>query len=437
MHPYIANTCYKISKRFYVSSPIELEIAVQLSNEDIHLMEFYLQNTRFLYLEFNKILTSRLKICNEGFGQPLSFDNFCLEFNQYYYKDFIYIKPKYTKNICMRVSTKDTWMSLCKKNIIVLRPTINYLVSLQTLQLCCNYLTFLPDEICELKNLSRLIIAKNRIEHLPQNIGMLRNLRELNVSGNMLKSLPHSFTSLRQLTFLILNDNKIEELSHELSGCISLKYLFVARNKIKYIGAELMLLPFLRIIDYQNNPIESRDSIHKPEKNMTLQEICARKILNCKTRVSKDLSSCSKEFLLGVKECFFCGGAFFNSWHEVNLCRVINEAPVTFRAKLCKLHFRDQTEYISKLFYLSDQRIGFHLCNENYPRVSELFILTSYLPNKLKEIQKYLKKEESLNEVPLFTLIDGYDLIDNNYVKNAEKLLKISFKDEFRYSEQM
>lgn len=339
----------------------------------------------------------------------------------------------------MNVSNKDTWMSLCKKNIILLRPNIKQLVTLQTLQLCCNYLTFLPDEICELRNLSRFIVAKNRLKQLPGNIGLLRNLRELNVAGNALTSLPKSFTSLRQLTFLILNDNRISELSHELSGCISLKYLFVARNRIESLGAELMLLPFLKIIDYQSNPLEKNDFCAVQKDVYSLQELCARRIINCHTHIPVNTSLYIRNQLLKVRECFFCGGAFFDYWYEVNLSKVINETPVTFKAKLCKPHFRDQMEYVSKLLYLHDNRIGYHLCNENYPKISELFVLTSYLPRKLQEIRKFVKNKNKLpiDKIPLFTLIEGYDLINKEYVKYAGTLHRMTYKDDYRYSEPM
>lgn len=433
--------CYivKYLYKYFRNHEFILEIAVRINKSDMNSLTKIPKHSAFAYIENIKLINHRLKIANEPLTLYFQIMNDGLEFNTYFYNDFIYIKSDFIKEINMNILRKNCWLTLCNKNIFLIRPTIKQIIHLKTIQLCCNLLSFLPDEICELKNLNRFLVSKNKIKELPKNFGLLRNLRELNVASNLLTSIPKSFTSLRHLSFLILNDNKIKDLSHELAGCFSLKYLFIARNKIETLGAELMLLPFLRTIDYQDNPIEKRVINHKkPRKLNSLREICARKVINCQTHVPKNTCEYIKGVLVNVRECYFCGGSFFENWFEVNLFKVINEKKVPFKAKICKPHFRDQSEYISKLLYIHEHKIGYHLCNENYPKISELFILTSYPPDKLAEMYKYVKsnKEKKQEKAPLFTLIDGHDtIVDKDYISYADMLLQMTYKDDYIYSE--
>jgi len=93
--------------------------------------------------------------------------------------------------------------------------------SLVELNLECNQIISIPNEVCEMKTLKSLILTNNQIKEMPEN---LVNLELLVLSGNSLESLPESITRLKQLKTLILTDNLFSfqekvKIKKSLSAC--------------------------------------------------------------------------------------------------------------------------------------------------------------------------------------------------------------------------
>ena len=121
---------------------------------------------------------------------------------------------------------------------------------LLTLDLAYNNLTELPDQLCSsLCLISELNVSCNKLTCLPENVGMLQHLRTIKANGNNLNSLPtdigrsvqfshsvsmNSFrTSLslqhrcKMLETLNLSENILQSLPSELSGCSKLQTLLL------------------------------------------------------------------------------------------------------------------------------------------------------------------------------------------------------------------
>lgn len=86
---------------------------------------------------------------------------------------------------------------------------IGALKNLKFINVMCNKLTVLPDEICNLTSLYRLGAKSNFLQELPENFGALINLVELFLTDNCLKTFPDSLqhcTALVKLQVLTTHD---------------------------------------------------------------------------------------------------------------------------------------------------------------------------------------------------------------------------------------
>ncbi|KAF7406107.1 hypothetical protein HZH68_005476 [Vespula germanica] len=99
-------------------------------------------------------------------------------------------------------------INACKTNIPMIPKCINEFLALVTIDASFNYITWLPDEICDLHNLQNLIINNNLLVSLPDSIGQLTSLKTLKASYNALTCLPSSMMHLNNLQFLDLYDNE-------------------------------------------------------------------------------------------------------------------------------------------------------------------------------------------------------------------------------------
>ncbi|KAI4497551.1 hypothetical protein M0802_007321 [Mischocyttarus mexicanus] len=124
------------------------------------------------------------------------------------------------QDIKAKFNLKD--INICRTNIAMIPKCINKFVDLVTIDAGYNYLTWLPDEICDLHNLQNLIIHDNLLVSLPDSIGQLVSLKTLKVSNNSLTSLPSSMIHLNNLQFLDLYNN---ELFKETNGNINMTNL--------------------------------------------------------------------------------------------------------------------------------------------------------------------------------------------------------------------
>ncbi|EPR79477.1 Leucine rich repeat protein [Spraguea lophii 42_110] len=80
--------------------------------------------------------------------------------------------------------------------------------NLRHLNLSCNLLEIIPDEIFCLKFLKTLDLSKNKLTELPKMIGRLIELESLNLKGNKIIQISENLANLKNLIFLNLSENE-------------------------------------------------------------------------------------------------------------------------------------------------------------------------------------------------------------------------------------
>ncbi|XP_011500986.1 PREDICTED: leucine-rich repeat protein 1 [Ceratosolen solmsi marchali] len=127
----------------------------------------------------------------------------------------------------------------------------NITKTLRSLNLSCNKLTKIPDEISKLHALLSLNINNNLISSLPEGIGNLKKLKYLNISKNNITNLPGSMTNLRlyeldisENSFQINNDNTISVCDIKISCLVDLAAQVVIKTRIYY---DASIIPFTLI----------------------------------------------------------------------------------------------------------------------------------------------------------------------------------------------
>lgn len=129
--------------------------------------------------------------------------------------------------------------------------------ALTTLDLSCNQLTRIPNNLALLKQLRRLSLANNNMAEFPTCVCNLGNLIELDLSFNRLSSVPASISKLLKLERLVLNNNYIsKELPDEIQNLVSLKELDVRYNRLTSVDV-LSSLPQLEVLYASKNQITS------------------------------------------------------------------------------------------------------------------------------------------------------------------------------------
>ncbi|KAM4737427.1 leucine-rich repeat-containing protein 47 isoform 2-T2 [Anableps anableps] len=160
---------------------------------------------------------------------------------------------------------------------------IQHLTNLQSLVLCRNKLTSIPDVLGTLKSLKVLDLSVNNLKGLPQGITQLKELNTLNVSCNCLEALPDGLSQctklstinvsknqitafppdlfserLDLLSTLVASDNSVQELSGEIYKLSALKVLDVSNNKLSEIPADLSDCPKLKEINFKGNKLSDK-----------------------------------------------------------------------------------------------------------------------------------------------------------------------------------
>ena len=86
------------------------------------------------------------------------------------------------------------------------------LPKLTSLNLYCNELQSIPDEIWKLTHLTSISLGKNYISNLPESIGKLNMLNCLEINENNLTELPQSINNLTRLSCLNIAMNNFQKL---------------------------------------------------------------------------------------------------------------------------------------------------------------------------------------------------------------------------------
>ena len=95
----------------------------------------------------------------------------------------------------------------------------------------------------------------NEISVLPPGIGLWKVCSQLRLSDNRIRVLPPEIGKLRCMGMLHVDNNRLEALPLELAKCVSLNYLDFKNNRVTRIPVQLGVLPKLKDIEYELNPL--------------------------------------------------------------------------------------------------------------------------------------------------------------------------------------
>lgn len=178
---------------------------------------------------------------------------------------------KAAKN-AVRITPEDTYrLTLSRAGLTIFPKCLTRLTHLNMLDLSCNQINKLPDNIGILASLTRLDVRSNKLQALPQSIGRMSRLTYLNASNNFLTSqgLPPSLGSLASLKTLNLGLNKLDSLPPTFEGLRGLEELKLFYNQFVVAPEFLKGLSNLKV-DLRGNPLvkdeeESEDVAEEPQ----------------------------------------------------------------------------------------------------------------------------------------------------------------------------
>lgn len=199
---------------------------------------------------------------------------------------------KAAKN-AIRITPEDAYKLILSRMCLTTFPKcLIRLTHVNMLDLSCNQIIKLPDNIGVLRSLTRLDLRSNKLRSLPESIGRLSQLTYLNVSNNFLTSagLPPSIGSLASLKTLNLGLNKLDSLPPTFQALHSLEELKLFYNKFVVLPDFLKALSSLTKVDLRGNLLENQEEYEdvreKPEpveKLILVHEsiLCRRCIKRC------------------------------------------------------------------------------------------------------------------------------------------------------------
>ncbi|XP_033116211.1 leucine-rich repeat-containing protein 59-like [Anneissia japonica] len=101
------------------------------------------------------------------------------------------------------------------------------------IDLSCNQLQTLPDNIGILSHIVKLDLSKNVLTSLPNGIGNLPKLQHLDLLGNKIRTLPTSVAQLKALRWLDLKENPLEEPLRRVAGdCLNDKECRICATRV-------------------------------------------------------------------------------------------------------------------------------------------------------------------------------------------------------------
>lgn len=119
--------------------------------------------------------------------------------------------------------------------------------------LCRRRLETVPLSVfAEPANLSVLDLSCNSLVGLPDNIGDLINLVSLDLSCNQLSVLPTGMGQLTKLESLNVSHNELVELSESIGFLLQLRMLDVSSNRLRDLPQSLACLPHLHEVNFQD-----------------------------------------------------------------------------------------------------------------------------------------------------------------------------------------
>lgn len=255
-------------------------------------------------------------------------------------------------------------MNYCSRQLIQMVPSaFSELKNLTTLQLCCNSLTEVPQEICLLRRLVTLSLSNNKLKSLPATIGYLINLENLYLDRNQLITLPRSFSGLTKLKVLSLAANQFTEIPRSVMLLNRLVTLECDRNpNLRGVPSEITRFSQLARFHVEECPKLLRESQYSQfSKNHTsigvpsLLECSARSLIRHRRPIIYSAPRHLKLLLSCAEECSFCSGPMINA--RATYCRTIKriDRPFPVTELLCCAHWRNEEERHKAIFSSAPQ----------------------------------------------------------------------------------
>ena len=127
---------------------------------------------------------------------------------------------------------------------------------LESLQLGFNKLVTFPLAVCVLaETLVTLNISCNAITHLPEELGQLSQLKQLIVRENKLVNIPKSIGNLTKLQLFDAAKNRLEVIPNEFCRCKSILRLDLEQNRIRMLPWDFDRLSSIQILRLRDNPV--------------------------------------------------------------------------------------------------------------------------------------------------------------------------------------
>lgn len=250
-------------------------------------------------------------------------------------------------------------MNYCSRQLTQMVPSaFSELKSLTTLQLCCNALTEVPQEICLLRRLETLSLSNNKLKSLPATIGYLINLENLHLDRNQLITLPRSISGLIKLRVLSLAANQFTDIPRSVMLLNRLVTLECDRNpNLRAVPSEITRFSQLGRFHVEECPKLLKDSQYSQySKNHTskgvpsLLECSARSLIRHHQPIIYSAPRHIKLFLSRAEECSFCSGPMIDA--RAAHCRTIKRIDRHFPIieQLCCAHWRNEEERHKAIF---------------------------------------------------------------------------------------
>ena len=252
-----------------------------------------------------------------------------------------------------------TVMNYCSRNLTrVAYSSFSYLKCLTSLQLCCNSLVEVPQEICLLRRLETLSLSNNKLKSLPSTIGYLVNLEYLYLDRNELSTLPRSISGLKKLKVLSLAANQFTEIPQSVMLLNRLVTFECDRNpNLLAVPAEIIRFSQLARFHVEECPKLLKESQYiefgKDRTNKgvpSLLECSARSLIRHRKSVLFSIPRHIKLFLSRCEECSFCSGPMIDSQviHSRTIKRIDRSFPII--EKICCAHWKKEEERLTAIF---------------------------------------------------------------------------------------
>ncbi|XP_030063459.1 leucine-rich repeat-containing protein 39 [Microcaecilia unicolor] len=176
-------------------------------------------------------------------------------------------------------------LDLSRNSIVEIPREIGQLIKLQELLVSYNKIKDIPVELSSCENLEKLDLAVNRdIRDLPQQLSSLKKLYHLDLSMNQFTTIPSAVLNMPALEWLDMGSNKLQELPeaidrmenlhtfwlprneithipHTISNMSNLSTFVLSSNKLRDIPVCLLDMPYLRFVNFRDNPLELQVSL--------------------------------------------------------------------------------------------------------------------------------------------------------------------------------